>query len=138
MPRTRLLLADDHKLFRAGIRALLQTVGDVEEVVAEASNGREALRLVEAHRPDVVLLDIMMPGMNGHPYQTRGRRRLTVDLPAQGIHARPAKTRSEWNAVRARIATLSERERQVMDGLLRGQNTKELASGLGIGTPKPS
>jgi DNA-binding NarL/FixJ family response regulator len=64
MPKIHLLLADDHKLFRAGMRSLLQTLGDVE-VVAEAGDGREALGLVKAHRPDVVLLDIMMPGLNG-------------------------------------------------------------------------
>lgn len=64
MPPIRILLADDHTLFRAGIRALLQTLDGVE-VVGEAENGRDALRLVEAHRPDVALLDIMMPGLNG-------------------------------------------------------------------------
>ena len=64
MTRIRVLLVDDHNLFRAGIRSLLQTVGDIE-VVAEASDGREALQLVETHRPDVVLLDIMMPSLNG-------------------------------------------------------------------------
>jgi DNA-binding NarL/FixJ family response regulator len=64
MSPIRVLLVDDHKLFRAGIRSLLQTVGDVE-VVAEAGDGREALCLIEAHRPDVVLMDIMMPGLNG-------------------------------------------------------------------------
>lgn len=64
MAAVRVLLADDHKLFRAGIRALLQTVGDVE-VVAEARDGREALRLIATQRPDVVLMDIMMPNLNG-------------------------------------------------------------------------
>ncbi len=64
MQRIRVLLADDHKLFRAGIRSLLKTVGDVE-VVAEASDGVEALRLAEMHRPEVILLDIMMPSLNG-------------------------------------------------------------------------
>jgi DNA-binding NarL/FixJ family response regulator len=64
MSKIRILLADDHSLFRAGIRALLQTLGDME-VVAEANDGREALRLVEVHRPDVVLLDILMPSLNG-------------------------------------------------------------------------
>ena len=64
MAKVRLLLADDHKLFRAGIRALLRTLEDVE-VVAEASDGREALRLIAAQRPDVVLMDIMMPNLNG-------------------------------------------------------------------------
>jgi DNA-binding NarL/FixJ family response regulator len=58
------LLADDHKLFRAGIRSLLATVADLE-MVAEAADGREALRAVAQHRPDVALLDILMPELNG-------------------------------------------------------------------------
>lgn len=62
--KIRVLLADDHHLFRAGIRSLLETKGDIE-VVAEAGDGREALRLVEMHHPDVVLLDIQMPNLNG-------------------------------------------------------------------------
>jgi DNA-binding NarL/FixJ family response regulator len=64
MPAIRVLLVDDHKLFRAGIRSLLQTVSGIE-VVAEAADGREGLCLIEALRPDVVLMDIMMPGLNG-------------------------------------------------------------------------
>ena len=64
MARIRVLLADDHKLVRAGIRALLQTVADVE-IVAEAADGREALRLVAAHHPDLALMDITMPSLNG-------------------------------------------------------------------------
>jgi DNA-binding NarL/FixJ family response regulator len=62
--RIRVLLADDHKLFRAGIRALLHTLDDIE-VVGQAEDGRDALRFVAAHRPDVVLMDIMMPSLNG-------------------------------------------------------------------------
>jgi DNA-binding NarL/FixJ family response regulator len=61
---TRVLLADDHALVRAGVRSLLSTVAGVE-VVAEASTGVEALALVERLRPDVVLMDIAMPGLNG-------------------------------------------------------------------------
>jgi DNA-binding NarL/FixJ family response regulator len=64
MAKIRVLLADDHKLVRAGIRALLQSVADVE-CVAEAADGREALRLVAAHHPHVALMDIMMPSLNG-------------------------------------------------------------------------
>ena len=60
----RVLLADDHDLFRAGLRVLLQDLGGFE-VVAEAGDGREALRLVREHRPNVVLMDLMMPGLNG-------------------------------------------------------------------------
>ena len=64
MKPIRVLLADDHDLFRAGIRALLQDLAGIE-VVAEAGNGREALRLCQVHRPDVALMDIMMPELNG-------------------------------------------------------------------------
>ena len=60
----RVLLADDHTLVRAGIRRLLESIAGVE-VVGEAGDGHEALRLAEALRPDVVLLDIGMPGLNG-------------------------------------------------------------------------
>lgn len=60
----RILLADDHDLVRAGIRALLQGLDGIE-VVAEASNGRQALALVEQLHPDVILMDIMMPELNG-------------------------------------------------------------------------
>jgi len=60
----RIFLADDHTLVRAGIRGLLQGLPGVE-VVGEAGEGQEALRLVEALRPDVVLLDVGMPGLNG-------------------------------------------------------------------------
>ena len=60
----RLILADDHTLVRAGIRALLEKLPGVE-VVGEAGDGREVLKLAKLHRPDVVLMDISMPGLNG-------------------------------------------------------------------------
>ena len=60
----RVILADDHTLVRAGIRALLEKLPGVE-VVGEADDGREVLKLVKLHRPDVVLMDITMPGLNG-------------------------------------------------------------------------
>lgn len=62
--KIQVLLADDHVLVRQGIRQFLEEAGDVE-VVAEAGNGVEAIRLVEAHRPDVAVLDIRMPDVTG-------------------------------------------------------------------------
>jgi DNA-binding NarL/FixJ family response regulator len=58
------LLADDHTLVRAGLRALLETLPEVS-CVLEANDGREALDVIAAHRPDVVLMDIAMPRLNG-------------------------------------------------------------------------
>jgi DNA-binding NarL/FixJ family response regulator len=62
--RVRLVVADDHQLFRQGIAALLEGSGQVE-VVGEASNGAEAVERVLVLQPDVLLLDIIMPGMDG-------------------------------------------------------------------------
>jgi DNA-binding NarL/FixJ family response regulator len=58
------VIADDHNLVREGIRALLEKAEDIT-VVGEAENGEEALALVQQHRPDVLVMDIAMPGMNG-------------------------------------------------------------------------
>jgi DNA-binding NarL/FixJ family response regulator len=60
----RVILADDHRLVRAGLRALLDATPNIE-VVAEAADGEEALRLIEEFKPDVALLDIAMPKLSG-------------------------------------------------------------------------
>ena len=59
----RILAVDDHPLFRNGIAALLATQPDMN-LVAEASNGREAIHQFRAHRPDITLMDLQMPEMN--------------------------------------------------------------------------
>ena len=64
MKAIRVLLADDHSLVRAGFRKLLEGLEGIE-VVAEAGDGHDALRLIAAQQPDVVLMDIAMPGLNG-------------------------------------------------------------------------
>lgn len=64
MHEIRVLLADDHSILSAGLRALLSYYADIK-VVGEARDGAEAVDLVAALRPDVVLMDIAMPGMNG-------------------------------------------------------------------------
>jgi DNA-binding NarL/FixJ family response regulator len=61
---TRVLLADDHALVRAGIRALLERIEGVE-VVGEAGDGLQTLELIKEHQPDVVLLDLTMPKLSG-------------------------------------------------------------------------
>jgi DNA-binding NarL/FixJ family response regulator len=75
MAPLRVLLVDDHALVRAGMRSLLQDLPDVE-VVAEAGDGAGALAAAERERPDVVLMDIAMKGMNGLEAAARLRERL--------------------------------------------------------------
>lgn len=75
----RVLLADDHALFRAGIASLLQAWG--LEVVGEAANGLEALELARRRRPDLVLMDIAMPDCNG----LEATRLIKAELPATRI-----------------------------------------------------
>lgn len=60
----KVLLADDHSIVRAGLRRIVEESGDMQ-VVAEASDGREAMRLVPAILPDVAVIDISMPGLDG-------------------------------------------------------------------------
>ena len=60
----RILVVDDHPLFRQGIASLVATQTDMS-VVAQASNGREAIRQFREHRPDITLMDLQMPEMNG-------------------------------------------------------------------------
>ena len=75
MTTLRLLLADDHALFRAGLRLLLRDIADTE-VVAEAGDADDAIALAEHHRPDVVLMDISMKGRNGIEATAQIRRLL--------------------------------------------------------------
>lgn len=70
MSDIRILLADDHALMRAGLRKLLESAPGFE-VVAEAANGREVVRLARELVPDVVLMDIAMPELNGFEATTR-------------------------------------------------------------------
>ena len=62
--KIRVLIADDHTIVRSGLRLLLQTEPDIE-VIGEALDGREAVALAESLRPDVILMDIAMPGTSG-------------------------------------------------------------------------
>ncbi|MEW9550073.1 response regulator [Nonomuraea sp. NPDC050783] len=77
----RVLLADDQALIRGGFRALLEAEDDLE-VVAEAADGRQAVALALEHRPDVALIDIQMPVMDG----IEATRRIAADERLAGVH----------------------------------------------------
>jgi len=80
METIRLLLADDHHLFRKGLASLLEKESGFE-VVAEADDGADAIRKAQAIKPDLVLMDIHMPGVNG----LEATRQITRTLPATRI-----------------------------------------------------
>ncbi|MEU0804228.1 response regulator transcription factor [Streptomyces sp. NPDC005970] len=77
----RVLLVDDQPLIRSGFRALLDLEEDIE-VVAEAADGQQALELAREHLPDVALIDIQMPGVDG----IEATRRIAADPALAGVH----------------------------------------------------
>jgi DNA-binding NarL/FixJ family response regulator len=86
----RVLLADDHTLVRAGIRVLLTALPEVDSVV-EAGDGQQALALLLETRPDVALIDIGMPGLNGLELAARvGREAPETRLVILSMHGTPA------------------------------------------------
>jgi two-component system, NarL family, response regulator NreC len=80
MKTLRILLADDHTVVRKGLRLLLESVPEFQ-VVADAANGRDAVSLAEQHRPDVVVMDVAMPILNG----IEAARQITAKLAATAI-----------------------------------------------------
>ena len=177
--RIRVVIVDDHLMVRRGLHVLLEEMEEME-LVGEAADGAAALRLLEEAHPDVVLMDIRMPGMDGIETMRRIRRTwphvavliLTTynedDLMIQGLragacgyllkdasmealrHALRTAARGEMlmqPEIMARILSraasspkpsslsaweLTEREREVLEGVARGQRSKEIAARLGI------
>ncbi len=113
----RVLLADDHTLVRAGIRALLEKLPGVE-VVGEAGDGREVLNLVKTQEPDVVLMDITMPGLSG----LEAAERLAKEFPDVRVIILSMHDNEEyyWRALKAGAAGY----------LLKKAATTELATAL--------
>jgi DNA-binding NarL/FixJ family response regulator len=113
----RVILAEDHALVRAGIRALLDGLPDVS-VVAEAGDGREAMQLARELSPDVVLMDISMPLMNG----LEAAERMSKELPDVRVIIVSMHANEEyvWHALRTGAAGY----------LLKGANASELGIAL--------
>jgi DNA-binding NarL/FixJ family response regulator len=175
----RVLLADDHALVRAGIRSLLEKMPGVE-VVGEASNGRDALKLVKAESPNLVLLDIAMTGLGGlealprivknfpavkvvilsahanEEYVIRALRsgasgymlkdaatvelELVINSVAQGkTYLSPSISRTVIDSYLERVGGelsslehLTARQREILQMIAEGRNTKEIAGLLEI------
>ncbi len=179
----RILLIDDHTLFRSGIRALLQRQTDFE-IVDEAADGVEGIKRAKQHRPDVILLDLNMPGLSG----LETLQFLVEDLPdtavvvltvseeaeelgaalrsgARGYLLKNIETDFLASAIRRAAAgepviadgmtaklvaqfrapappapptaadapaRLTAREREIVQGLTRGESNKEIARDLGV------
>ena len=94
----RILIADDHALFRDGLRSLLTANG--HEVVGEAKNGREAIELAHELQPDIVLMDVQMPELDG----ISATRTLTAEMPD----------------VKVLVLTASEEEAKLFDAIKAG------------------
>lgn len=80
MAPIRLVIVDDHTLFREGVKALLSTTEDIQ-VVGEAGDGETALAQILAHQPDIVLMDIHMPGLSG----IQITHKILADHPKTGV-----------------------------------------------------
>ena len=86
----RVLLADDHTIVREGVRLCLEAMGDIE-VVAEAEDGQVAVQLANQLRPDVAVVDLTMPRLNGvEAIRQKRARRAAAAGPAEAVAAKPS------------------------------------------------
>ncbi len=162
---TRLVLVEDHVLVRQSIRAFLEGAG--LHVVGEAGDGAEAVQLVQDLQPDVVLLDIHLPNMNGieaarairrqspdvrlialTAYNERAYQRAMAEIGADAFVLKTAEFSDLLNVIRSvmtasqplltprdvgiELATLTDREREVLQCAARGWTNKQIGAHLSI------
>ena len=90
MSSIRILIADDHALVRESIRAILANQGDME-IVATAGDGNEAVQLAMTHQPDVIVMDISMPSMDGlHATELIHRAQASINIVILSMHVNAA------------------------------------------------
>ncbi len=123
----RVLLADDHQILRDGIRRGLESAG--EEVVGEADNGEHALELVRSTNPDIVLMDLSMPVLDG----VSATRRITDEFPDVRVvvltmHDDPQRTRAALEAGAVGYLTKGTSFADVLDTLRRAMAGEEVLS----------
>lgn len=123
----RVLLADDHQILRDGIRRGLESAG--EDVVGEADNGEQALELVRTTKPDVVLMDLSMPVLDG----VTATRRITDEFPDVRVlvltmHDDPQRTRAALEAGAIGYLTKGTSFTDVLDTLRRAMAGEEVLS----------
>ena len=117
MDRVRLFLVDDHAVVRAGIRLLLES-RDTILVIGEAGSGEEALKEAPALRPDIVLLDLTLPGINGIETARALKKELPdVRLIALSMHEDPEYVRSFLEAGGSGYVPKSSLETQLLDAV---------------------
>ena len=119
----RVLLVDDHAMVRQGLRSVLEGYADIE-VVGEASNGEEAIEQVIQYKPDVVLMDINMPRMNGVEATTRIKslypESIIIGLSVQtGGHAQQAILKAGAAMLLTKEAAVDELYQAIVNGLKR-------------------
>jgi DNA-binding NarL/FixJ family response regulator len=128
---TRVLLADDHAMIRSGLRALLAAEADID-VVGEAGDGLEAVELARRLRPDVVVMDIRMPGVDG----LEATRRIAADPELDGVRVMVLTTFDDdelvFQAMRAGAGGFLLKDAEPTE-LLRG--VRLVASGEGLLAP---